>query len=69
MAKRNLDKCKACGSENLFDGCLDKDGYQNDVTGTWTTICVDCGQDQNRKIDRRRTHEGMAAANTRSARI
>ena len=47
--------CKACGSESLFDGFFDGEGYGgNEQTGRYTTICNDCGQDQNRPVRRRK---------------
>lgn len=52
-ARVEVDRCKRCGSELLFDGWFDKDGYANtDGTGTFTTICQECGQDQNRPVRR-----------------
>lgn len=47
----DVDHCKACGSESLFDGWFDKDGYANTTgEGVFTTICNECGQDQNKRV-------------------
>lgn len=49
----DVSRCKACGSESLFDGFFDEDGYDGcEQGGKYTTICNDCGQDQNRPVRR-----------------
>lgn len=54
MKKRDANHCKACGSTDLFDTCVDREGYAvTDGSGRWTTICNDCGQDQNRPVKKR----------------
>jgi hypothetical protein len=50
------DICKACGSDDLFDGFFGRDGLAIDddrATGSrWTTVCNRCGQFQDRRIAR-----------------
>lgn len=54
----SVDRCKKCGSESLFDGWFDKDGYANTAgEGVFTTICNDCGQDQNKRVSKRRKRD------------
>lgn len=53
----SADRCKACSSESLFDGWFDKDGYANTAgEGVFTTICNECGQDQNKRVSGKRRH-------------
>lgn len=48
-------KCKSCGSTSLFDTCVDREGYAvTDGSGRWTTLCNDCGRDQNKRQPRKK---------------
>lgn len=65
MAK-NSDHCKCCGSDSLFSGWFDADGFAvthniTDTTfpdATWQTFCNDCGTQQD--VPRRRSRKPVS---------
>jgi hypothetical protein len=51
---QDMDHCKACGSEELFDAWFDKAGYANDGDpgSKYRTVCQVCGQFQDQRVQK-----------------